>query len=93
MSARQEYVRLCCKVNPNLVAMACRRIQRVMDYADDQKTITLLCDIAPAHNYTDSAHVWMAVALLLADTAEIDSVTLNSIANSLSKDTQDVLFG
>jgi hypothetical protein len=93
MSVRQEYMRLCCKVDSNLIATACRRLRRVMDYADDQKAVTLLCDIPPDHNYFNSAHTWMAVALLLADTAEIDSVTLNSIANSVSKDTQNVLFG
>lgn len=91
-SGRQEYIRLCCKPESRLIHTACRRLARALNYADDRERVTLLCDIHPDHNYWATAHAWMTLAFLLADTCDIDSVTLNAIAKSVQTEVQDVIL-
>lgn len=91
-SARQWYINLTVQFDPGLVAVACRRLRRTLDYADDCEAVTLSPWLSRHDRYDLDASAWMTLALLIADACDVDSVTLNAIAKSVQTEVQDVIF-
>jgi hypothetical protein len=91
-SRRLEYIKSTAPVDPVLVAAGIRRLRRALDEADDDYGSAIHPHLGRAATYEQCAAAWMHVALAIADTAEIDSVTLNAMAQALNPARENVLF-
>lgn len=91
--ARADRIKFPVPVNPLLVANALLKVQTALDEADAGNDTTVYGQLQYSVEVHAERDVWMRVAILLADTAEIDSQTLSALRHSVHKGTQDALFG
>jgi len=93
MSDRLRYIRPVTRADPSLVAAALRKVATALDSADDRQTFTLFASLTSSSEPADDMVAWSHAALLIADVADVDSLTLRAMAVSVDKGGQDVLPG
>ena len=91
MSERQHYIRTDKPADQAMTAYAVRRIADWFDIADDRSVVTVYPNLGEDKTWQAIARAWMWAALLITDIAEVDSVTLRSLANSVSRGVQGEL--
>jgi hypothetical protein len=92
-SARAGLIKFHHVANPEDLARALERIQCALDRADEGATTMVSCAVCQNGAWRNDANAWMQVAILLADTFDIDSQTLSELRHSILGVTQDALFG
>ena len=91
MSERQAYIRADKPANQELTARAIGVLAAWMDIADDRDRVTVYPALAGAQSDDENARAWMWATLLIADVAQVDSVTLRALAATIFKGVQGVL--
>ncbi len=91
VSERQQYIKSSRAMDQLDTATALFMIADTLDMADDQKNMWVNPIHALNNDYMKMAYAWMWAAYLIADTCEMDSVTLRALANKIFKGVQGVL--
>lgn len=92
MTARQQFIRPHPSIDPNHVARMVRRIADALDAADQHELTSVNSVVADGHPGSYDGDVWATTCVLIADTCEIDSATLRSLARSIERVYQSGLF-
>lgn len=77
--------------NPESIYYAICQIRTTLDSLDEGSRPYISSGLLPCKTTRDDARAWMFTALLLAHIAEIDSMTLDALANDIWKGRQDAL--
>ncbi len=93
MSDRLRYIEPVTRAFPEGIAEALRRTATALDNADDRRGTHWYASLISSNDGGDDALAWSQVALLIADVADVDSLTLRAMAISVDKGGQDVLPG
>jgi len=88
---RQNHIVTLKPINQELTAKALRKIAYALDQADEHVGTYMGFALSDSEDIAEVGIAWMWAALLIADTREVDSVTLRSLANSIFKGVQGEL--
>lgn len=83
MSLRTSFIHPKVKADPRRVAKNLRRIADVLDKADDARETDFYTGDLTDDNISMLAHAWAQTALIIADTCDVDSMTLRALALSI----------
>ena len=89
---RSDYIRFEPRCDPNLIADAVKRIQTALDWADDLHIHIVQAQIGGTSDAYRQRDAWMQAAILIADLAEVDSMTLSTLRCKILGVNQDVIF-
>jgi hypothetical protein len=92
-SARAGYIKFEPAPDPKLIAGGIVALQYGLDRADEGVSSSFDGKIADDSTAEQERSAWMALAFMLADLADVDSVTLHNLRCSILGVTQDALFG
>jgi hypothetical protein len=93
MSNRQQFIRPAVKADPAAVASCLRKVATALDAADDESDTVFYTGDQHTQSVSYLAHAWAQTALLIADKADVDSVTLRALAAVIDNGGQRVLPG
>jgi hypothetical protein len=89
---RNAHVEPAVKVPPEAIAQAIASVASVLDIADYPSEVLCSAYLSAAGGTVEQGYAWMMAAILIADTCEIDGMTLRTLQNKVWKGCQDVLF-
>ena len=92
MSQRRAHISPAIKVSPAAIHQAISQVAQVLDLADYHADSVISAYLTAADSLPEQAYAWMMTAILIADIAEVDSMTLRSLQNTIHKGTQDALW-
>ncbi len=93
MTNRLKFIRPDVKARPQIVASNLRKIAAVLDSADEHRECAFYAGYMTGEAVRSTAIAWSQTALLIADMADVDSVTLRAMAATIDKGEQHVLPG
>jgi hypothetical protein len=92
MSPRKDHVMPAVRVSPRVIAQAVAVVCKVLDFTDYDVDFVVSAHLTHASPGPEQAYAWMMAAILIADVAEVDSMTLRELQNSIYKGSQNALF-
>lgn len=91
MTDRLRFIKPAVQAHPHDVARALRKVATVLDWADDGRQSRFYTGELGDESVSNLAHAWAQTALIIADKADMDSVTLRAIATTIDKGEQNAL--
>ena len=91
MTDRLRYIKPAVPADPALVAAALRKIATALDAGDDKREIVFYSPISSSNDLVSYMMAWSQAALIIADMADVDSVTLRAMAVTIDKGEQHAL--
>jgi hypothetical protein len=80
------------QIEPKYIAKAIAQVRESLDHADYNGDTYAGIALGGNICLVEQCYAWMMAAILLAHTAEMDSMTLRSLQTSIWKGEQDALF-
>jgi hypothetical protein len=80
------------RVRPEVIATAIAQVREILDAAEECPDVVASAYIHYANNAIEQGYAWMMAAILIAQTAEVDSMTLRNLQTRIWKGSQDVIF-